>query len=292
MEKLIGLESNDFLHEWDKAALDKFRSEFFFRQLMTKFIHLGLERMFRIQLTGSCLKIKKDAYPDLHKVLYDAGTTLGFDGNNLPDFYLQYEPMINAYTTGDTQPMMVVYSGTIDLLTPEEQQYVIGHEFGHILCHHVLYHMIINSLFSVADFGVVTKALELPMFYWMRCSELSADRAGLLASQNLHASIRAMIKMAGLPPSHYDKINVDAFIEQAHNFDAENTDFWDETFKFLSIAYSSHPWLVLRASELLKWVESGEYDRVLNARKGIKCSGCGNIIGNEPKICPICGIEH
>jgi rubrerythrin len=123
-------------------------------------------------------------------------------------------------------------------------------------------------------------------------SELTADRAGLLACQDLDACIRAMIKMAGLPQSQYDKINVAAFIDQAHEFGDRNNGLLDETIKFLSIAESTHPWLVLRASELLKWVESGEYDEVLKKRRAIVCPYCGNTISATPETCPICGGKH
>ena len=121
-------------------------------------------------------------------------------------------------------------------------------------------------------------------------SELTADRAGLLACQDINAAIRAMIKMAGLPQAQYDKINVQAFIDQAHDFNEKNTGFLDETFKFISIANSTHPWLVLRAAELLKWVESGEYERIIAAKRAIECPHCGRDVAADTKVCPICGL--
>ena len=292
MEKLIGLAPEDFIHPVDKQALDKLKNNVLFRKIMAEIIHQGVERMYRIQYTGSCLKIDRDDYPEIYQVLDNCVQTLGVPEDLVPTLYTQYDYFINAFTTGEKEPLMVVYSGTLDLLDQAEQQYVIGHELGHILAHHVLYHMIVNSLVHVVDLGIVTTAIELPMFYWLRMSEFSADRAGLLATQDLEASIRAMIKMAGLPQSQYDKINVQAFIDQAHDFDQKNTGILDETVKFLSIAYSNHPWLVMRAAELLKWVESGEYDRILREKKTISCPHCDNTIPAGIEICPVCGLPH
>lgn len=290
MEKLIGLESTDYEHPDDRKALDKLKSNVAFRKIMTEVIRQGVERIYRIQYTGSCLKVDHDDYPKIHNILAHAGETLGMDQKKLPALYLQYDYMVNAFTTGEAEPILVLNSGTLDLLEPKEQTYIIGHELGHILSHHVLYHMIVNSLAGFIDLGtLVNAAIELPLFYWSRMSELTADRAGLLACQDISACIRAMIKMAGLPQSHYDKINVQAFIDQAHDFNTKNTGFLDESFKFLAIANSTHPWLVLRAAELLKWVESGEYQAVIDKRRAVECPHCGNLRSAGDTVCGICG---
>ena len=292
MEKLIGLQSTDYEHPDDRKALDKLKGNVAFRKIMTEVIRQGVERIYRIQYTGSCLKVDEEDYPSIYKVLGDAVSTLGVEKHLVPDLYLQYDYMVNAFTTGEKRPLLVLNSGTLDLLEPDEQTFIIGHELGHILSHHVLYHMIVNSMTEFIDLGaLVNAAIELPMFYWSRISELTADRAGLLACQDVKACIRAMIKMAGLPQSQYDRINVQAFIDQAHDFNTKNTGFLDESFKFLAIANSTHPWLVLRAAELLNWVESGEYQRILDLRKGIECPHCGNARSAGISPCPICGGE-
>lgn len=152
-------------------------------------------------------------------------------------------------------------------------------------------HAIVKGVSSLNIDDPSAMSVELPLYYWSRMSELTADRAGLLACQDINAAIRAMIKMAGLSQAQYDKINVQAFIDQAHDFNEKNTGFLDETFKFISIANSTHPWLVLRAAELLKWVESGEYERIIAAKRAIECPHCGGDVAADTKVCPICGGE-
>lgn len=292
MEKLIGLQSTDYEHPDDKKALDKLKNNVAFRKIMTEVIRQGVERIYRIQYTGSCLKVDKEDYPQIYKILGDAVDTLDMDKNLVPDLYLQYDYMINAFTTGEKKPLMVLNSGTLDLLEPDEQTFIVGHELGHILSHHVLYHMIVNSLTGFFDFGaLINSAIELPLFYWSRMSELTADRAGLLACQDVTACIRAMIKMAGLPESQYKHVNIQAFIDQAHDFNTKNTGFLDESFKFVAIANSTHPWLVLRAAELLKWVESGEYQKIIDKYKGLECPICGHDRPAGISPCPICGAQ-
>ncbi len=43
-------------------------------------------------------------------------------------------------------------------------------------------------------------------------------------------------------------------------------DGMNKVVKFLSIADSTHPWTVMRSSELLKWIDAGEYDKFVNKR--------------------------
>lgn len=132
--------------------------------------------------------------------------------NKLPALYQQYYYAINVFTTRKKEPLVVVYSGTIDLLEEDELQYIIGHELDHILSDNVLYHMMVQGLVDFINLPA-KDLIKQPLYYWYRMSELTADRAGLLLCQDLNTAIRAMIKMAGLPQSQYDKINVQAFID-------------------------------------------------------------------------------
>jgi hypothetical protein len=38
-------------------------------------------------------------------------------------------------------------------------------------------------------------------------------------------------------------------------------DAMSKVIKFISIADASHPWTVMRAAELLNWINSGEYNK-------------------------------
>jgi Zn-dependent protease with chaperone function len=95
-------------------------------------------------------------------------------------------------------------------------------------------------------------------------SEFTADRAGLMCCQDPEAMARAFIKMAGLPLKEFDNIRTDTFLQQARDFKMLDYDGMNKVVKFLSIADETHPWTVMRSAELLKWIESGEYDRFIS----------------------------
>src|SRR3989454_9176060 len=56
-----------------------------------------------------------------------------------------------------------------------------------------------TTLFRSLPFlaGIALLPIQLALLEWFRKSELSSDRAGLLASQDPNASLRMFLKMAG-----------------------------------------------------------------------------------------------
>ena len=120
-------------------------------------------------------------------------------------------------------------------------------------------------------------------------SELTADRAGLLACQDKEATLEAIVKMAGLPQKYFDNINEDAFLKQAEEFEKLHEGFINGAMANLTIMTSTHPWTVFRAAELVKWINSGEYERVLSESKVKRCTECGHVVTIDTSVCPICG---
>lgn len=135
----------------------------------------------------------------------------------------------------------------------------------------MLYHMmaqVINIIISMIPFGSLAAApVQFALFYWDRMSEFTADRAGLLCCQNKDAAIRAFMKMAGMPIKQFDDMKYQTFIQQAKDFKQLDFDGMNKIIKTISIADDSHPWTVMRAAELLNWIENGEYDKYIGHQK-------------------------
>ena len=132
----------------------------------------------------------------------------------------------------------------------------------------MLYHMmaqVINFIIDQIPFGSITAApFQYALYYWDRMSEFSADRAGLLCCQKPTVAIKSLIKMAGLPYSQYEKIDVESFIQQAKDFKMLDLEGINKVIKLISIADSTHPWTVMRGAQLIEWLNEGEAKRILN----------------------------
>src|SRR6202041_3305206 len=95
---------------------------------------------------------------------------------------------------------------------------------------------------------------------WFRKSEISCDRAGLLAGQDVDAARRALMKLACGP--QLSELNPDAFREQAREYDA-GPDLRDPILKLLHLQGNTHPFAVVRFAELDRWATNGEYESIL-----------------------------
>jgi hypothetical protein len=116
--------------------------------------------------------------------------------------------------------------------------------------------------------GLAARAVLVALLEWSRKSELSCDRGGLLAIQDPEIVMRSMLKMAG--GGSTEETSLQEFIVQAEEY-REGGDVADQVFKILNLIGSTHPFYVLRVSELRTWIEAGDYDRILRgeyARRG------------------------
>lgn len=261
---LNGLSHQEYEHEFDRKALTALENTPGLGAVGKFITKHTIEKYYKIQYTGSNLKVTKDNYPHIYAYLEYACYILDLP---IPELYVQWGYDINACTIGAENPIIVLNSGLIDLCDDDEILFIIGHECGHIKSNHMLYHMmaqVINLIINQIPFGQYAgAAVKYALLYWDRMSEFTADRAGLLCCQNMKATARAFTKMAGLPMNQYANVDEKAFVKQAQDFESLDYDGMSKFMKFISILDNDHPWTVLRTSELIKWVNSGEVKRIM-----------------------------
>lgn len=303
--QLAGLRPQAYEHPLDTKALDALEKTKGLDTLVRKLNEWGFERLLRVQLTGSYLRVNADNFPDVHASLQEACTVL--DLPKTPELYIAGGGDINAFTAGVERPLIVLNSGAIDSLTEDELFFVIAHEVGHIKSNHVFYYQIaefmpvIGEILGAATFGIgelLGTGLQIALLNWKRTSEFTADRAGLLACQDANVAITAMMKLAGLPHKFKDAVNPEDFITQAREFEALDMDKLSWIAKGLSTMGQTHPWTVMRANQFLTWIDSGEYQRVLDNPQGAPqlppgvkafCNQCGRGLVGVESFCPGCG---
>ncbi|MBL8965356.1 MAG: M48 family metalloprotease, partial [Spirochaetaceae bacterium] len=107
---------------------------------------------------------------------------------------------------------------------------------------------------------VAFAAAKAALLEWDRKSELSADRAGLLACQDPAAAYRALMKTAG--GSRHAEMDLNEFFRQARDYDAA-AEGLDSLYKFLDLVGESHPFPAVRMTALQEWERGGGYEAVL-----------------------------
>ena len=223
------------------------------------------ERMVKMLLLGSAVRVTERQFPVVHRLYVEAATAL--DVPELPELFVAASPILNASTIGMDAPKIVLNSALVDLLDEDELRFVLGHELGHALSGHALYQTLLTylviagqSLASLPFSGVGLFVVRTALGEWARKAELSGDRAGLLATQDVSVAVRVQMKLAS--GGHLDQLDQTEFLAQAREYQ-DSDDLRDSIAKLLLVDGTTHPMNVVRASELRRWVDSGKYAEIL-----------------------------
>ena len=256
-------------HPADRAALQTLRAVPGFDDVVRKVIAiLGGERGIRLLFQGNAVRAGPEQYPLAFGLHVEVVAT--FDWHTIPELYVSQTPVFNAGAYGVDDPFIVLHSAAVELLDEEELRALIAHEMGHVVSGHALYRTIAEILLAVSlgslPFlaGIALLPIRLAILEWSRKSELSADRAGLLGSQNILASQQLFMKMAGAYRGALEsgQMKLDPFIAQANEYVATNEGL-DIVYKILNTLALTHPMNTVRAAELQKWIAAGDYERIL-----------------------------
>ena len=251
-------------HPADRAALQTLRSVPGFDEVVKKIVGFFGERGIRLLFQANAVRVGPTQFPKLNALYTDVLTSMDWEPR--PELFVSQTPFVNAGAYGMDRPFIVINSGALNLLDDDEMRALLGHELGHVMSGHALYHTILVIILNVSlgflPFlaGIVLLPIQLALLEWFRKSELSSDRAGLLASQDPTASLRMFLKMAG--GGDMKQMDLSAFLVQAKEYE-ETGGAMDRVFKILNTLMASHPFNTLRAAELQRWIEGGHYDRVL-----------------------------
>jgi Zn-dependent protease with chaperone function len=256
-------------HPADRAALQALRGVPGVDEVIRKILALlGGERGIRLLFQGNAVRVGPAQFPRLWHLHTEVCTT--FDWPDVPELYVSQTPFFNAGAYGVDTPFIVIHSAALELLDDDELRVLLSHEMGHVMSGHALYRTIaaVLAIISLGALPMLASLVVLPVrlafLEWSRKSELSADRAGLLGAQDIVVAQRVDMKMAGggRGEGFAGQMNVDAFMQQAHEYAASGEGL-DVVYKVLSTLALTHPMHTVRAAELQRWVASGEYDRIL-----------------------------
>jgi hypothetical protein len=269
--ELSGLSAAEFEHLLDREALEVVKGLPGLETLVARTREHVFERVARLIRTGSNVRVTRKGFPRLAALYEEACRVL--DLRFVPPLYVAPDESLHARTAGVEAPVVVMSSESIDLLSTTETLFLLGRELGHLKSGHNFYSELAEALphlGCVAEQVTTDGGAELAaaLRRWRGASELTKDRAGLLVCQDRAAALRAMMKMAGLPVSHYRHMDLTAFVEQAKEVGEFDGDSSDWLAKMTRSADREHPWMVMRAAELLRWEEHGGYDRVLDRPAG------------------------
>jgi Zn-dependent protease with chaperone function len=190
-------------------------------------------------------------FPDLEFLAQEAAARLGM---GKPALFIKHSHEMNAYAIGFSSSCCVVlHSEIVEAMhhTPRELQFIIGHEFTHIKCSHVLWQTIAakNPIFD--NFPVLDWVMPLLFSWWSRQAEFTADRGGLVACGDVLAAQRALARLV-VGPELFSRLDVDEFVRQAYDGDLATR---------ANELFSSHPLLARRIVALDQFSQTMQWSR-------------------------------
>jgi Zn-dependent protease with chaperone function len=263
--QLKGISPRAFEHPADRAATAALASIPGLDQVVRKLIELGYERALRVAYLGSSVRLGPAQLPETWNLHNQVFRTL--DLEDVPELYVTQWPVANASTIGAGRPIVVVNSELVRLLGVEERRAVLAHEAAHVLADHVLYFTALQILLRMGQSvrlpilaGLPLMAVRQALLEWSRAAEMSCDRAAALVTRDPEAVCRTLMILAA--GAEADALDLDQFMAQAVEYEAPASGL-ERLSRMLTDLNITHPMPVRRAQELMTWVRSGEYDRIV-----------------------------
>jgi len=200
-----------------------------------------------IESTFNGIRLGPRQLPDVWKLAVQAARILGL--NSMPDVYVAGDQMWNTYTFGsDTSAFIVLGTAILTNFTNDELLFVLAREMGHCRAGHAIWKTATRFLtggdgthsgpLSQGIMGVLSPtklvegAVDMPLMAWQRQSEITADRAGLLAVGDEALARRVLLAWSIRSARLLKQVNIEEWMKQE---DASN----DSVTRFSEMTTSS-----------------------------------------------------
>jgi Zn-dependent protease with chaperone function/uncharacterized tellurite resistance protein B-like protein len=217
----------------------------------------------RSLLTGA-LRLSPQMAPEVAEALRTCKEAIGFD--HPVEIFVRPEPMFNAFCMHNPAGPVIIClaSRLLEMFTPEELQFVIGHELGHAAFEHYKIPMPWTAKIEDAAGTMVSHTTALDLFLWCRAAELSADRIGLVCTRDPEAGATSFFKLASGMASPRVKTDLEEFARQVESLASvpqarEEPRGEDDTLD----CFSTHPYSPVRVRALVAFSKSQAYQKAI-----------------------------
>jgi Zn-dependent protease with chaperone function len=169
--------------------------------------------------------------------------------------FVTQSPQVNAAAIGWNEPYVVVLnSALVEALDDQELKSVLGHEMGHIKFGHTRLGVLLGGAEARGwnlpfPINVVAALRDLVCLWWQRSTEMTADRAGIVACGRPSKAISAQIKLS-VGPGLHQHVNLYDLARQAADLQTGVA----RVEGFMSQLGATHPFLVSRIDGMLDFV--------------------------------------
>ena len=226
-----------------------------------------------IESTFNGIRLGPRQLPDVWKQAVQAARILGLP--TMPDVYVSGDSQWNTYTFGsDTNAFIVLGTAILNNFQNDEMLFVMAREMGHCRAGHALWKTVTRFLAgdSAAMHGLLSNGLinaihpmqfiegtlEMPLLAWARQSEITADRAGLLAVGDEALARRVLLAWSIRSARLLKQVNIEEWMKQEEASDDQMTRLTEMTTS--TSMYTTRRLRLLgqsaREPDLMRWSQS------------------------------------
>ena len=282
---------HSFQHRKDIESFINIKSISWLSALSKKIMADELEKDFYLLNLMDNVKMTRDDFPLIHSYVDEACEVLQLE--NRPTLFLDTCSEPKTLCIGEKNPLLIMSTAMIELLTPEELRAALAHEVGHLVCGHSFYKLLVEnfsgitqSMSAIPGLTALGIAAKLPLFDWFRKADLSADRAALLVVRKPEIVLSMIGKLAGGSIALAESVSEENLLRQSEEIEAVSDEMksggtMDKITYLFSTAVMTgmmrhNPWPAIRIKEIREWISSGTFENILD----------GNIPAPEPEPQP------
>lgn len=285
----------DYQHPLDRKSLMNLRAVKWIESLSKYLVAEDLEQDFLLHNLVDNTALSERDFPGVHRELRRICEVLGLE--SVPTVFLDTNPAPHSLSVAGDRGVVVLTSGMLDLLEPEELAAVLAHEVGHLVSGHAYYNLLAENFSGLSQLaGVIpglvaaTFAVKLPLYDWYRKADLTADRAAMLAMGSAEPVVSMISKLAGGTAQMAGKISAESLRAQAQDMRATTESLKKGGFRkrtsyyFSSVIMGSmfrtQPWPAIRLLEVEAWASSDRAAAIL-AGEPLPPEGKDEIVGED-----------
>lgn len=256
--ELCGLSVSDFAHPDDLATMKSLMKIQAVDKLMSAIEEKSNQMYIRMITLGNCVRITEHNDPKLFRAVKKVCEILDYD--RIPEIYTRRDYVIDVEPSGVDQPVIIIPDFVVNNFDDSLLYFTIGRAVTILKSGCLKYYVASKvALYATGAIPFVSEAVQLSLSNWLRKSELTADRGGLLACQNFQTAARFLMCKAGMPIKETKAIKVHDYLDSC-KFEGSLA----KVGKTVQTLSNTTGWANDRMSELFLWHAQGCYGDILD----------------------------
>ena len=252
-ELLAGLRVEQFAHPDDQAAMRSLKKIKAVDKAAAYLEDLGDNLYFRMSMLGKCVRVMPENDPRVYRILQNVCSILDYD--TVPEIYSLRSYALDIQPSGVKKPILLVPDFVLNNYDDSLLYFNFGRAITRLKSGSLKFYVAAQTLIiATGSVDWISEPVKLGFANWMRKSELTADRGGLLACQNIKSAMAFLMNKAGLPLSEAKKVFYTDYLE-AYKIDSQLA----AVGKSLQTLTNCTGWANDRIKELFVWYASGRY---------------------------------